>query len=84
MAVFMTVFIAFILVVGAGAPHLNGYGTWTDFAIGVGVLAGSLLLFIFRRMVQDGERVHFREEPPTMPADGEFLGEPAAGIAAPA
>jgi amino acid transporter len=84
MAVFMTVFIAFILVVGAGAPHLNGYGTWTDFAIGVGVLAGSLLLFIFRRMVQDGERVHFREEPPTMPADGEFFGEPAAGIAAPA
>ena len=47
---------------GCRRPHLNGYGTWTDFAIGVGVLAASVLLFIFRRVVQDGERIHFREE----------------------
>jgi len=65
--------IAFVLVVGAGAPHLNGYGTWTDFGIGVGVLGGSVLLFIFRRVVQDGERVHFREETPTMPEGGRWL-----------
>ena len=69
---FMTFFIAFLLVVGAGAPHLNGYGTWTDFAIGVGVLAASVLLFIFRRMVQDHEPIHFREETPTMPAEGDW------------
>ena len=53
-------------------PHLNGYGTWTDFAIGVGVLAASVLLFIFRRVVQDGEKIHFREETPTMPEEGEW------------
>jgi amino acid transporter len=58
---------AIFLVVGALAPNLNGYGTWTDFAIGVGVLFASILLFIFRRVVQDGESVHFREEPPTTP-----------------
>ena len=29
--------------VGAFAPKLNAYGTWTDFGIGVGVLFGSLL-----------------------------------------
>jgi amino acid transporter len=69
---FMTFLVAFLLVVGAGAPHLNGYGTWTDFAIGVGVLAASVLLFIFRRVVQDGEPIHFREVPPTMPAEGDW------------
>jgi amino acid transporter len=69
---FMTIFVAFLLIVGAGSPHLNGYGTWTDFAIGVGVLAASVLLFIFRRVVQDGERIHFREETPTMPEEGEW------------
>jgi amino acid transporter len=69
---FMTFFIGFLLIVGAGSPHLNGYGTWTDFAIGVGVLAASVLLFIFRRVVQDGEKIHFREETPTMPAEGDW------------
>ena len=44
------------LRVGALAPNLNGYGTWTDFAIGVGVLFASILLFIFRRVVQDRRR----------------------------
>ena len=33
---------ALFLVVGALAPKLNGYGTWTDFAIGIGILAGGL------------------------------------------
>ena len=69
---FMTFLVAFLLIVGAGAPHLNGYGTWTDFAIGIGVLAASVLLFIFRRKVQDGEPIHFREETPTMPAEGDW------------
>ncbi len=69
---FMTALVAFLLIVGALAPHLNGYGTWTDFAIGVGVLVASVLLFIFRRVVQDGEKIHFREETPTMPAEGDW------------
>jgi len=68
-AAFMAVFIAFLLIVGAGAPHLNGYGTWTDFGIGVGVLVASVLLFIYRRVVQDGEHVHFREHTPATPEE---------------
>ncbi len=60
---------AAFVVIGGGAPKLNGYGTWTDFAIGVGILLGSVLLFIYRRIVQDGEHVHFREETPTMPEE---------------
>ena len=59
------------LVVGALAPNLNGYGTWTDFAIGVGILVASLLLFFYRRVVQDKERIHWREETPLMPDAAE-------------
>jgi amino acid transporter len=63
----LTVYYIVILVVGAGAPKLNGYGTWTDFAIGVGILIASVLLFFYRRVVQDKEHIHWREETPTMP-----------------
>ncbi len=69
---FMTLLVAFLLVVGALAPHLNGYGTWTDFAIGIGVLLASSLLFVFRRVVQDRESVHFREEVPLMPGPADW------------
>ena len=60
---------AVFLVVGAGSPKLNGYGTWTDFAIGIGILVASVLLYIFRRLVQDKRPVHLREETPKMPGE---------------
>jgi amino acid transporter len=74
-AAFLCVLNATFLVIGALAPKLNGYGTWTDFAIGVGILVASVLLFIYRRVVQDKEAVHWREETPTMPegADRDAL-----------
>jgi amino acid transporter len=59
------------LLVGALAPKLNGYGTWTDFWIGIGILIGSLVLFVFRRVVQDGEGVHMREDVPLEPSPEE-------------
>jgi amino acid transporter len=59
------------LLVGALAPKLNGYGTWTDFAIGVGILVGSLVLFYYRRVVQDKETMHWREHPPATPDAAE-------------
>jgi amino acid transporter len=71
-AAFLCALNTVFLVVGALAPKLNAYGTWTDFWIGVGVLIASLLLFFFRRIVQDGERVQWREETPTMPDDAEM------------
>jgi amino acid transporter len=58
--------------IGAFAPKLNGYGNWTDFGIGVGILFGSLLLFFFRRIVQDKEKVHWREETPAVPDAAEL------------
>ncbi len=71
-AAFLCVLNAVFLVVGALAPNLNGYGTWTDFAIGVGILVASLLLFVYRRVVEDKEPVHMREDTPQMP-EGEEL-----------
>jgi amino acid transporter len=74
-------------VVGAFAPKLNGYGTWTDFAIGIGILFGSLLLFFYRRIVQDKESVHWREDAPPVPDAAELAelgitaGTPAAAVA---
>jgi amino acid transporter len=73
---------ALFLVVGALAPKLNGYGTWTDFWIGIGVLVASLLLFFFRRIVQDGEGVHWSEETPAMP-EGEEAAELGVAAASP-
>src|SRR5207249_10742213 len=69
---------AVFLVVGAGSPKLNGYGTWTDFGIGVGILVGSVLLFFFRRVVQDKHPIHLREETPKLP--GEPVARAAAGV----
>jgi amino acid transporter len=63
---------AVFLLVGSLAPKLNGYGTWTDFAIGIGVLVGSLLLFFYRRIVQDGESVHWSEPTPSVPDQDEL------------
>jgi hypothetical protein len=73
--VLLTCYCIAILVVGAGSPALNGYGNWTDFFIGIGVLAVSLLLFFYRRIVEDKEKVHWKEETPTMPegADRDAL-----------
>jgi amino acid transporter len=81
-AAFLCVLNAVFLIVGALAPKLNGYGTWTDFWIGVGVLVGSLLLFVYRRVVQDGESVHMREDTPTLPdaAESALLGVPTAPV----
>ena len=72
-AAFLCVLDALFLVVGALAPKLNGYGSWTDFGIGVGVLVGSLLLFAYRHVVQDRESVRLREETPLVPDESERL-----------
>ena len=58
-------------VVGIGWFQIAGgggvYGGTRNKIIGFSVLAGSLLLFLFRRIVQDRETPHWREETPTMP-----------------
>jgi hypothetical protein len=60
----------FVLIVGAGSPTLNGYGTWGDFGIGMGVLGVSVVLYVFRQVVQDKQPGSLREETPRLPDDG--------------
>lgn len=57
----------FFIIYGASHPELTGYGGSKETWIGVGVLLFSIVLFAFRRIVQDREMVHLREETPTMP-----------------
>jgi amino acid transporter len=64
----LAVFNAVLVGFGIANPTLTGYGTWTDMGIGVGVLLGSVLLFGYRRIVQDKSRIRLREEVPAMPS----------------
>jgi amino acid transporter len=52
---------AFFIIVGASNPSLTGYGGTKETWIGVGVLLFSILMYVFRRAVQDRQPVHLRE-----------------------
>ena len=67
-AAVLAVYNAILIGFGIAFPSLTGYGTFTDMFIGVGVLIGSVLLFFFRRIVQDHAKVTFREPVPTEPS----------------
>ena len=70
-------------VVGVGWFQIaaGGYGRGAQVKIiGFGVLVISLLLFFYRRIVQDKERVHWREETPQTPDDLPPVGAPAAPV----
>jgi amino acid transporter len=70
-AVLCAAFVVFT-VVGVGWFQIaaGGYGKGAVVKIiGFAVLGASLLLFLFRRIVQDGEPPHWREETPTVPEE---------------
>jgi amino acid transporter len=52
---------AFFIIIGASNPSLTGYGGTKETWIGVGVLLISVLLYVYRRAVQDRQPVHLRE-----------------------
>ena len=53
--------LAFICVVGASSFELTGYGGGRELGIALAILLGSVVLYAFRRIVQDGERFRLRE-----------------------
>ena len=65
----LAVWCLILTIVGFGwfQNAAGGYGGTKEKVIGVGVLVIGLLLFFFRRLVQDKERIHWREDTPTMP-----------------
>ena len=75
-AAFLFVVNLMFLIFGVSNPKITGYGGTKEVLIGVAVLAVSVVLYAFRRVVQDKERLRFREEPSEAPA-AELLGEAA-------
>jgi len=53
---------AFFIIIGASNPSLTGYGGTKETWIGLGVLLISVVLFVYRRAVQDHAPVHLREQ----------------------
>lgn len=83
---FLAALNAAFLGFGIANPALTGYGTTTDLYIGLGVLVGSLVLFVFRRLVQDRSAITFREDVPAMPTPEQMalLTDAVGPVAAPA
>ena len=81
--VLCALFIVFTVVgIGWFQPAAGGYGKGAIVKIiGFAVLGASLLLFLFRRIVQDGESPHWREDVPTMPEDAAAHAAASAPVA---
>ena len=68
-----------VFIVGGGFIWADKYGYgWDKTWIGLGVLAVGLLLYIYRRVVEDKTGVPLREETPTMPPPEQPAAAPAA------
>lgn len=65
----LAVWTLILTIVGFGWMQIaaGGYGDEKEKIIGVSVLVIGILLFLFRRIVQDKEAPHWREATPTMP-----------------
>jgi hypothetical protein len=59
---------------GVTNPDITGYGTFFDLLVGVGVLLISVVLYIFRRVVQDRKSITLREDTPSTPPEGAGTG----------
>jgi amino acid transporter len=67
------------IIVGVQDPGLTYAAEYKHVAIGFAVLAASILLFFFRRLVQDREPVGLREQTPDVP---EATQQTAEGVTA--
>jgi amino acid transporter len=74
-AVLLAAVNAFFIIIGASNSSLTGYGGKKELWIGIGVLLFSVVLFAFRRLVQDRKPIRLRDEVPREP---ELAGEPRA------
>jgi amino acid transporter len=72
-AALLSVWCLCLTIVGFGwfQHAAGGYGGTKEKIIALSVLAASILLFFFRRIVQDHEMPHWREDTPLTP-DGEL------------
>jgi amino acid transporter len=85
-ALLAAVNLAFIVVGGfvysggfLGIETAYGYG-WDKTRIGLIVLAVGILLYVYRKVVEDRTRVHLREEAPATPEEAAAMEAPAAAV----
>lgn len=52
----------FVLAIGITHPQLAGYGGFTETAVGIGILLLSIVIYAFRKIVQDKEPMRWRIE----------------------
>jgi amino acid transporter len=64
---------ALFIVVGASSASLTGYGGKKELFIGIGVLLFSVVLYVYRRVVQDRGRIALREDVPPDPEAPESV-----------
>jgi hypothetical protein len=57
------------IIIGASSNELTGYGGAKETWIGVGVLAFSIALYVFRRVVQDRQPLNLRDKTPAVPSE---------------
>ena len=67
-----------LIIVGALNPGIAGYGGTTDQLIGLAILLASIVMFLFRRLVQDRVPLQLREPTPTVPDDVGLVAAPLA------
>jgi len=83
-AVLCAMFVVFTIVgVGWFQTAAGGYGSEKEKIIGFSVLVIAIILFFYRRIVQDKESPHWREETPAVPdaAQAAMLEEAARPVA---
>lgn len=69
-AVVVAAFDAFILVVGTSNPELSHAGGPKEVLLGIGLLLTGVVLWLYRRLVQDRAPLRLREDtPPQAPVD---------------
>lgn len=71
---------ALFIVVGASSASLTGYGGKKELFIGIGVLLLSIVLYVYRKVVQDRSRIVLREKPPAEPEGAELKPTPEAAV----
>lgn len=68
-----------VLGVGITHPSLAGYGGPKETLLGIGVLLVSVLLYLYRCVVQDRRRIVWRIETPSLPEEEEDTSPGVAG-----
>ena len=77
-AVLCAAFILFMVVgVGWFQTAAGGYGATREKIIGFAILGIAVILFFYRRIVQDRERPHWREDTPELPDEVPAAAAPA-------